>query len=230
MESVERLRRRGRHRSRCRTGARSSWARSDRRRKREPDWRGVSSRNSVGIHASIYYRIGLDKTLLCVEGKSASEARRCYTRSAKSSEFRTRGSRLATPEYKAFHRGECRFRRTYQLPNRRCSTRVDTRRARVDRLTTRTLRSSLTDHAPCVKTRFDFLDDRAEDAVDLEILWRVDRRDACGLQSAHVGGWNDPADDERHVFKAGPAQEFQHLFGEGDMRARQDRQADAMDA
>ena len=81
-----------------------------------------------------------------------------------------------------------------------------------------------------VKTCFHFLDDRAEDAVDLKILWRVNRRDACGLQSPHVGGRNYAPDNERHVFEAGGAQKLQHLFRERDMRARQDRQADAMDA
>jgi FAD dependent oxidoreductase len=45
-------------------------ARSDRRRKREPGWRGVSSRNSDGIHAGIYCPPGLVKTRLCVDGKA----------------------------------------------------------------------------------------------------------------------------------------------------------------
>src|SRR3984957_18033385 len=81
-----------------------------------------------------------------------------------------------------------------------------------------------------VKTRFDFLDDRAEDAVDLEVFGRVNRRDACGLQSRYVRGRNDAPDNERHVFEAGRAQKLQHLFRECDVRARQDRQADAMDA
>ena len=60
-------------------------------------------------------------------------------------------------------------------------------------------------HAPRVKTGFDFLDDRAEDGVDLEILGRVDRRDAGRLQSRHVRGRNDAADNQRHVFEAGRA-------------------------
>jgi hypothetical protein len=53
------------------------------------------------------------------------------------------------------------------------------------------LRSSLADHLPRVKTRFNLPDDCAKDAVDLKILWRVNRRDACGPQSPHVGGRND---------------------------------------
>src|ERR1700733_257621 len=90
--------------------------------------------------------------------------------------------------------------------------------------------SSLDDHPPRVKTRFNLPDDRVEDAVNLKILWRVNRRDARGLQSPHVGGRNDAADNERHVFEAGRAQEMQHLLSERDMRAGEDRQADAMDA
>jgi hypothetical protein len=70
-----------------------------------------------------------------------------------------------------FQRCDRRFRKTY-----------NTRKTRaVSPLTTRALRSSLTDHAPRAKTGFDFLDDRAEDGVDLEILRRVNRRDAGGL-------------------------------------------------
>ena len=43
---------------------------------------GISARNSEVIHAGIYYRTGLDKTRLCVDGK------RCCMRSVKSSAFR----------------------------------------------------------------------------------------------------------------------------------------------
>src|ERR1700722_11017290 len=63
-----------------------------------------------------------------------------------------------------FHRCDRRFRKTY-------NTR---KRPPYRPLQRGPLRSSL-GHAPRVKTCFDFLDDRAEDAVDLKILWRVNR-------------------------------------------------------
>ena len=89
---------------------------------------GVNSRNSEVIPAGICYRTGVDKTLVCVEGKAMLYAF-CQ-------EFRVPHKRIAfgaSGVQGHFRRGERRFRRTYQLPNRRCSTRADTRGARVDR-------------------------------------------------------------------------------------------------
>ena len=39
------------------------------------------------------------------------------------------------------------------------------------------------------------LDDRAQDAVDLKILGRIDRSHSGRLEALRVGGGNDPADD-----------------------------------
>jgi hypothetical protein len=89
---------------------------------------GVSSRNSEVIPAGICYRTGVDKTLLCVEGKAMLYA------FCQDSEFRTSASRLAPPGYKAtFAAGNTCFVETYQLPNRLCSTRANKRGACVDR-------------------------------------------------------------------------------------------------
>jgi L-2-hydroxyglutarate oxidase LhgO len=63
-------RRRGRDWS-CRRGQLGSGrAKGDCRRKRERNRLGVSPRNIEVIHAGIYYRTGLDKTRLCVDGKA----------------------------------------------------------------------------------------------------------------------------------------------------------------
>ena len=53
-----------------------------------------------------------------------------------------------------------------------------------------------------IEARLHLLRDRAKDAVDREILGRVDRRDACGLQPLGVGGRDDAADDHRHMPEA----------------------------
>jgi hypothetical protein len=72
-------------------------------------------------------------------------------------------------------------------------------------------------------------DDVAHDLRQVEVLGRVDRRDAGGLQRLDVGVGDDPADDDRRV-DAGLAQRLDDARDELAVRARQDRQADDVDA
>ena len=58
---------------------------------------------------------------------------------------------------------------------------------------------------------------------------REDRRDAGGLHLAGVGVGDDAADDQRHVADAGLRHGLLHVRHELHVRAREDRQADAVD-
>ena len=57
--------------------------------------------------------------------------------------------------------------------------------------------------------------DVPHDAGDVEVLWRVDRRDPCGTQLRDVLLGNDPADDDRCLDAFGS----QPLDDVGDQRA-----------
>src|SRR5882724_3077948 len=61
------------------------------------------------------------------------------------------------------------------------------------------------------------------DAVQLEILGRIDRGDTGLLQLFGVLRRNDAADHDRHVVDAGLLQPAQHVLDQGHMAAREDR-------
>ena len=71
--------------------------------------------------------------------------------------------------------------------------------------------------------------DVAHDLRQVEVLGRVDRRDAGRLQRLDVGLGDDPADDDRRV-DAAVAQRLHHGRDQLAVRAREDRQADDVDA
>src|SRR5579883_1506369 len=73
-------------------------------------------------------------------------------------------------------------------------------------------------------------DDVAHDLRQIEVLWRVHARDAGLPQQLGVGGRNDAADHDGHVADAGPGEAVEHVAHQGDVAARQDRQADDMHA
>jgi hypothetical protein len=71
--------------------------------------------------------------------------------------------------------------------------------------------------------------DVAHDPREVEVLRRVDGRDAGLLQRRDVGLGDDPADDDRRV-DAGLLEPVDDRRDELAVRAREDRQADDVDA
>jgi hypothetical protein len=113
----------------CRAGAGRPG--SHRHRKRERDWRRSEFAQQRSHPCGDLLSTGVDKTLLCVKARQCNAMLYAFCQ-----EFRVPRKRIAfgaSGVQGHFRRGERRFRRTYQLPNRRCSTRADTRGARVDR-------------------------------------------------------------------------------------------------
>src|SRR4029079_2922233 len=68
------------------------------------------------------------------------------------------------------------------------------------------------------------------DAVQIEILGRIDLGDAQLLEHQHILGRDDAAGDDRHMAEPRGAHAVHHLAHQGHMRARQDREADDMNA
>ena len=75
----------------------------------------------------------------------------------------------------------------------------------------------------------DDVDDTADDLGDAVVLGREHRGHALLDQPARVGVGDDAADHDRHVARARLAQQPQHVGHQLEVRAGQDRQADAVD-
>ncbi len=77
-----------------------------------------------------------------------------------------------------------------------------------------------------VRRAFDDAHQIAHDAVELEILRRVDLGDAGAFERAGVLRRDNAADHDRHIVEAGLLHARDHVADQRHVRARQDRQAD----